>query len=142
MSPTFLPKLTYKRVGLLVATIVFGFAAVVINLQPHGWVSWYRLATEGRKADATITGRQMETHQTCEFEYIVAAVKYHGTDQGCRVEVGGRVSVTYQPTDPSFATTASPSRELIALILGPLTLALVGGTLSAWSVRRRLAHAS
>jgi hypothetical protein len=49
---------SYKRIGLLVGIIVFAFAAIVINTQAHGWVAWYRLATDGRKTDATITAKQ------------------------------------------------------------------------------------
>jgi hypothetical protein len=128
---------SYKRIGLLVGIIVFAFAAIVINTQAHGWVAWYRLATDGRKTDATITAKQSQLHQSCEFEYMVGAIPHRGIDQGCQLEVGQRVLITYLPMDPSFATTASPTRELATSILGPIALAMLGGMLSAWSIRRR-----
>jgi hypothetical protein len=128
---------SYKLIGLLVGIIVFAFAAIVINTQAHGWVAWYRLATDGQTAEATITAKQTQVHQSCEFEYIVGAIHHRGVDQGCRLEIGQRVLITYLPTDPSFATTASPTRELATLILGPMALAFLGGTLSAWGIRRR-----
>ena len=133
------------RVGFFVGLIVLGFFSVVINSQSHGWGSWYRLAVSGHQAEALITRRQPGRHEACYFEYTVSSVRYEGADQGCPLKIGQRVAITYLPSDPSFATTSSPIKQLAFSVLGPVALSAFGGVMAAWSVsrnRRRRIHAA
>jgi hypothetical protein len=130
-------RLTPKQAGLLSGSIAFLFASTVINLQPNGWISWYHLATEGKKAKAAVTQRLEQNHQTCSYTYSVDSDKYEGRDEGCRFAVGQTIDITYSPEKPSFSTSSSPSTQLGAMILGPFALSLIGGMLTARSVSRR-----
>ena len=133
----FLDKISPARGGLIVGLIVFAFFAAVINSQPRGWASWLNLAMSGERAEAIITKRQPENHQTCYFEYKVESVVYEGADQGCHFEVGNRVEITYLPRDPSFSTTDSPSKNLMFLVVAPLALAMIGAFSTAFRLSRR-----
>ncbi len=135
--------ITPLRAGALVAIVTFAFSAAIFNLGPHSWLSWYRLAASGERAEATITATNPPVHRTCTFEFFVDSVKYQGSDQGCEFEIGESVPITYLPTDPSFATTASPLSHLIESILGSLAASVFAGLGGAWSVRSlrgRLLH--
>ena len=125
------------RAGLFVALFAFAFSSTVINIQPHGWVDWYRLATLGQETQGKITRRQPEIHQTCYFEYIVNSIQYEGADQGCHSDVGQFVTIKYLPEDPSFSTASSPVEQLTVMVLGPFALSAFGGMGTAWSVSRR-----
>ena len=137
-------KATPLRAGLLIAFATFIFPSVVFNIQPHGWIDWYRLATLGQQTQGKITRKQPEIHQTCYFEYqtcyfecIVNSIPYEGADQGCHSDVGQFVVVKYLPKDPSFATTSSPIEQLTLMVLGPFALCVFGGAGAARSVSRR-----
>ena len=130
-------RITPLRAGVLIALASFLFVSIVFNVQPRGWAAWYRLAVFGRQTEATILRRQPDYHESCSFEYVANSVRYEGTDQSCQFEVGQRVMITYLPTDPSFATTASPVRHLALSILGPLSLCILAGVGTAWRVRHQ-----
>jgi hypothetical protein len=118
---------TPLRAGLLAGLAAFAFYAGAMNTMMRGRPAWYRLARDGRHAQATITGRQPEIHQTCHFTFSVGPNEYQGSDQGCDAEVGDTVQITYSPTDPSFATTASPSGELSTEIAGAVGMSCLAG---------------
>jgi hypothetical protein len=42
-------NLTPMRGGILTAFVSFTFYATVENIQPHGWVDWYKISQEGQK---------------------------------------------------------------------------------------------
>jgi hypothetical protein len=130
--------ITPTRTGLLVAGIAFTFFAIVINIQPHGWLAWYRLSCSGQETQATIVRRQPEIHQTCFFQYAVNSHKYEGSDQGCHSQVGETLSVTYLPANPTFATLASPREQLAFLVFAPLFLSALAGVFGAWRTKARL----
>ncbi len=131
------PKTTPRSAGLLVATVVFLFFSIAINIQAHGWVSWYRLAVHGQEVQGAITGRRPEIHRKCYFEYTVKSHRYQGADEGCHSEVGQLVTIRYLPAEPSFATTSSPTEQLAFLLLAPLALSVFAGAMTAWRVLRR-----
>jgi len=115
----------------------FVFYAGAMNTMLHGWVAWYRLTRDGQQTQATVTRRQPEIHQTCHFEFSVGTRNYQGSDQGCHAQIGDVVQITYSPTDPSFATTASPKEELLGQILGALGMSCLAGVIVAWRMRSR-----
>jgi len=122
------------------ALIIFSFFAVVINIQTHGWISWYRLTVFGEKTHATVTRREPGDHQTCYFYYAANSDRYEGRDQGCDLKVGQDVVVTYLPSDPSFVTASPPFDQLIFLVFGPFALSIFGGAmtvLSVFGIRKR-----
>ena len=134
--------ITPLRTGLLMAGIAFMFFATVINIQPHGWLAWYRLSNSGLETQATITRRQPEIHQTCFFTYTVNAHEYEGSDTRCHSQVGASVSVTYLPTDPTFATLASAREQFAFLVLAPFFMSALAGVIGAWRVKVRLRKVS
>ena len=134
--------ITPLRTGLLTAGIVFTFFAAVINIQPHGWLAWYRLAYASQDTQATITRRQPEIHQTCFFTYTVNAHEYQGSDTRCYSQVGASVSVTYLPAEPAFATLASPGGQFAFLVFAPLFMSALAGVIGAWRVKVRLRKVS
>jgi hypothetical protein len=126
-------RMTPARVGLLVFATALTFYWTLLNATGPGWVAWYRLASVGQAAVATITGIQPEIHQRCLFKFTVAGVEHHGQGDGCSpLGIGAALPVTYLPTDSTFVSTGNPGEELLFEILGPLGLAAVGGLGSAW----------
>jgi len=123
--------------GLLVGCGSLLFVAIVFNIQSHGWIAWYQLAAHGRLREATVSKTDPQDHNTCFFEYVVDSIKYRSSDQGCEFEVGQRVTVTYLPTEPSFATTASPAAHLASSIGLPFVLCALAGIGTAQRVRRQ-----
>ena len=81
---------------------------------------------------ATLGERDLEpnNHGGCQVKYRVADRNYVHSEEGCGVgrRVGDTLSVTYLPSDPSFATVAPPSDRIrSALVInlgGPTVLAL------------------
>jgi len=134
--------ITPSATGLLVAGVSFTFFAIVINIQPHGWLKWYELSHSGQGVQATITQLQPENHQTCFFRYTVDAHEYEGSDQGCHSEIGRAVAITYLPADPTFATIASPNKQLAFLLLAPALLSGLAGVFSTWRAKAHLRRAS
>lgn len=128
-------RITPLRAGVLVAILGFAFLSLIFNIQPHGWLSGYRLAVSGERAEGIVTATNPPVHRTCTFEHVVAGVRYEGSDQGCGFAVGQSVPITYLPTDPSFATPGSAPGHLMGSILGRLALSAVAGLASAWRVR-------
>jgi len=131
--------LTRTRVALSIALLAFTFFAVAFNVQPHGWLAWYRLSQSGQKTQVSVTRRQPEIHQTCYFTYVVDSHLYESSDGGCNVPVGQSASATYAPSDPTFITLRSPREEFILMVLGPLVLSVFGGVVGAanWARRER-----
>jgi hypothetical protein len=125
------------RAGLFVALSAFAFSSTIINIQPRGWASWYRLAVYGQEAQGRVMRRQSDNHQTCYFEYVVNSKPYESADQGCHSDVGQFVVIKYLPSDPSFSTASSPVEQLILMVLGPIALSAFGGAMTAWSISRR-----
>ena len=128
--------MTPLRAGTLGGVAAFLFFAGAMNSMMHGWPAWYRLARRGQHAQATITRRQPEIHQTCYFEFSVGSQRYEGSDQGCYGRVGDTVRITYSPTDPSFATIASPKGELTGQVIGALGMSCLAGLSVGFQLRR------
>jgi hypothetical protein len=122
--------------GCFAAAIAFGFFAVVMNAQHHGWLSWYQLAVSGKTATAVITGRRRETHDTCAFEYRVDSRRYSGSEAGCNLDVGQSATAVYLPARPSFASLRSPAAELFFQLGAAVIVALLAGALAAWRAPR------
>ncbi len=129
--------MTPARAGILGAVAAFVFFAGAMNAMMRGWPAWYRLARDGQVAQAKITRLQPEIHQTCHFEFSIGPKAYEGSDQGCHAQIGDTVRITYAPTDPSFATTASPKEELTEQVVGALGMACLAGVSVWWQVRRK-----
>lgn len=123
--------------GFVAAAVPFVLFALIMNMQRHGWYSWYLLAISGQTAEGTVLTVQPQEHRRCSFEYEVHSVRYEGSDQGCHSQVGARVLVAYLPSDPSFGTTTSPVAHLIESTLLPLTFLILLPGLGVASVVRR-----
>ena len=130
------------RIGILIAGIALTFFATIINIQPHGWLAWYRITYSGQVTQSTITRVQPEIHQTCFFKYTVNAHEYQGSDTRCYSQVGASVSVTYLPAEPAFATLASPGGQFAFLVFAPLFMSALAGVIGAWRVKVRLRKVS
>ena len=128
---------TPLRAGIASSFIAFLTVAAVLNSQRYGWYSWYRLAMSGHTTEAVVVEKRPHSHRLCLFDYTVESVKYKASDQACRFDVGERVTVTFLPEDPSFATTASPWKHLLVSILGPLSFCILPGIGVAALLRRR-----
>ena len=131
-----LTRIAPLYIGVFTGGLVFLFAVVVINAQPHGWLDWYSLASVSQDVQGVITHVEPENHSVCYFEYRVESVRYEGVDQGCRLDVGRTATVHYLPDAPQVSTTSSPSEQFALLVLGPLFLSVLGGCLSGWSMSR------
>src|SRR5262249_55176172 len=109
------------------------------NAASHSWLAWYRLGREGQQTQGTIIRRDPGNHQTCYFEFSVGSNRYEGSDGGCRPEIGETVWITYSPREPSFATTASPTRVLTEQVLGAVTISCLSSLGIGWrlSTQRR-----
>ena len=129
--------LTRTRVAVAFALIAFTFFATAINSQPHGWISWYRLASSGQSAIGTVTRTQPEIHQTCFFTFKVGSLEIASSGDGCTVPVGQTVSLTYAPWDPTFTTLRSPRDEFMSLVLAPIVMSLLGGFFAAGQWERK-----
>ena len=129
-------RLTPLKVGIAIALVAFVFFSAVINSQPHGRASWYLLAVSGKEIPAVITGSSAANHNICYFEYTIESVRYSGADEGCKSAERKSITVTYLPSDPSFATSSAPFEQLALMIFGPLALSIFGGTMSAIAFAR------
>jgi hypothetical protein len=126
---------TPKKAGVATTLFAFSFFALCFNSQPHGWLAWLQLWTQGKTAEATITRLESTNHNTCHFSYLVGYRAYEGADQGCHFQVGQSLLITYLPSDPTFATSAEPRDEFLVMVLGPLLLSILGGIVMAARIR-------
>jgi hypothetical protein len=108
------PDMSPKCAATLAGLAVLAFFSIAMNTTQHGWVNWYRMAKTGQVTTATVTEVHPESHRSCTFQYIVAGKIYRASDSGCDVATGQSIQIRYLPSDPAFATTRSPSGELIA----------------------------
>ncbi|MGO4711463.1 DUF3592 domain-containing protein [Bradyrhizobium sp. 2TAF24] len=125
-----------SRAGLLMAIFMLLFTSTIINVQPYGWLSWYRLAVSGQKTLGQIVELRPHLHRTCYFQFSVDSKSYLSSDQGCRFQVGDRVVVNYLPSSPAFSTVSSPVRQVISLVLGPIVMSIVAGVMTGLWIRR------
>jgi hypothetical protein len=129
--------MTPWRAGCLVALIAFAFYATCFNLSSHGWFAWRRLAQSGHTTVATVVKKTPENHQACYLDYLVNAHQYQ-VIESCELRVGQSVTLTYDPTNPNFATLRDPRGELLGEILVPAILSAIAGTLAAFRRARQL----
>ena len=130
-------NLTPMRAGVFAALGVLAFFVLVINSEPHGWQAWYGLWRSGQTTRATVMQLHPEDHHGCSFRYTVDSKEYEAMDDGCNARVGEVVSITYSPTNPTFATLRSPKQEFLFLLLAPLLVSALAGLASAWRVTAR-----
>jgi hypothetical protein len=130
-------RMTPLQAGLLGGLCAFVFFAGAMNTLMRGWPAWYRLAEQGQLAEARITGRQPEIHQTCTFEFRVGTDLHTGSDGGCEARVGDTVRITYLPGDPSFATLRLPRGELIGQVVGSVLMSAFAGLVVGVRMRKR-----
>lgn len=127
---------TPTKAGIAAAVVTFFLLAVVINVQDHGWIAWYRLAAFGELIPVRITSRNPEKHDGCGYEYFIAARRYTGHQGGCQLNVGDSAQAVYLPADPAFATLRSPVGELLFRVFVPMAIACIAGLITAWRVPR------
>ena len=118
------------------AAATFFLLAIIVNVQEHGWVSWFELAAFGERIPARITSRNPEKHDGCSFEYSVNASLYTVHQGGCRLDVGAEAEAIYLPSEPEFATLRSPAAELLFRVGVPLVIAAIAGLVTAWRMPR------
>jgi hypothetical protein len=127
---------TPTKAGLFAAFITFAFFVIVMNIQARGWAYWYRLATGGKQAPATIISHNPVTHNTCGFEFSIDSHIYRGSERGCGLMVGQSAQAVYLPSEPSSATLRSPKSVLLLRMGATVVLAVLAGLLSAWRTPR------
>jgi hypothetical protein len=132
-----LQKIAPRGAAIIAGLAVFAFSAGAMNAATRGWFAWYRLSREGQQTQGTIIRREPGNHHTCYFEFHLGPNEYEGSDQGCHLQIGEAVSITYSPREPSFATTASPAGVLTEQVLGAVAIACLTGLGIGWRLSRQ-----
>jgi hypothetical protein len=127
--------MTPLRTGTLVGLGSFLFFAGAMNASKHGWFAWYQLVAKGQHAEARVTARRPEVHQTCDFTFSTGSEVRTGSHSGCDTAVGDVVRITYLPSDPSFVTISNPKEELAGQVAGSLGMSVLAGLGTGLRVR-------
>jgi uncharacterized protein DUF3592 len=127
--------MTPVRAGTLVGLGAFVFFAGAMNTSEHGWFAWYQLAGRGQHAEARVTARRPEVHETCDFTFSTGSEVRTASVSGCDTAVGDVVRITYLPSDPSFVTISDPKEELAGQIVGSLGMSAIAGLVTGVRVR-------
>jgi hypothetical protein len=134
------PKVKNLGLGVswMVAVVAFVPTCIVIAVialiacSPT-WPQLVGLAHDGRQITATVNATEYSDHGSCDFEYTVVGVLYHGSDACGPVVIGQPIAVTYDPGNPAVVITGNPANRLdsdlvvalIALIAFP-TIVTIG----------------
>src|SRR5436189_256102 len=132
--------------GIRAAAFVFILSAVITNvISAHSWVDWYRMTTYGVATQAIVTmWQRTKAGYFCNLRYSVDGRTYDASNARCpgTTTVGESISITYLPSQPSFATGTSPREELASETLMPAAFSVFVGFWAAWRRRKRDAEAA
>ena len=128
--------------SLFLAVSTFLLVLVIYIAAEYGTLhEAYELRNYGRPAVGTVMSVQPDNHDLCTYWYRVGDHRYNGSDLCSGQEVGGHVSLTYLPSDPSFSVIG-PGPALLGneedwiLIVSGFAALIVG----SWAHRRRTAR--
>jgi hypothetical protein len=127
----FWPGLAGACVGgcvLVAITLIVGLSGA------PSWVQLFRLASDGRRAVATVTSINRSDHDDCYFTFK-ANRRTFTNSQPCGADTLGPITIVYDPGDPTVVDTGSPASDLIGSMLLALLATFVFGFMGASGAR-------
>ncbi len=130
-------EMSPKCAAALAGLGVLAFFSIAMNTTQHGWVNWYRMAKTGQVTTATVTEVHPEHHRSCTFQYVAAGKTYQASDSGCDAVIGQSIQIRYLPSDPTFATTRSPSGELTLQVFAAVFMSMFAAIIVGYRVSKK-----
>jgi hypothetical protein len=121
---------TWSRARIVIPTLVY-VTVILIGLVTFGsnWLSYRRLAMEGRATVATVVETTCWSHATFLYQFKVNDRVYrdggrggHGNPECSKLKSGDVVNVWYLPVDPNQSVAGDPRQwqrnEAVTILIG------------------------
>ena len=101
------------------------------------WREYRTFAMTAVETTGTVTGKEPEQHRFVRYSFVVNGQSYsgrgnsgHGNPEFAQLEIGSRVKVFYNPTDPGRSFLGDPKDQSDSITRGVIFLAVGGSVFS------------